>query len=181
MMLNINCIRDLFLLEPEWEYEFNKIAKGKNQVVLVGAGSTSEFIAQTFIDHEIVPVCFTDNNILKHGTTINISNRKIDIISTTRAIELYPNAIFYITTQLFYTPLKEQLLSLGVFESRICEYDLICQFPWEHNYKDFIVSHEAKWQSILDMLSDSLSKETLLSRLAFLITRRRSYATEIKK
>lgn len=167
---------EILVLYEEWKNEWNRLREIEKPIILFGAGSTSEFILETFRKHEIEPRYFCDNNPNKQGVRIG----NLEVISLDSAINQYKESVFYITTQLYYREIKNQLLRVGIPEDSIIQYDLICQFEWEKNYLSFIKSHEKELHAFIDQLADEYSKEVVLSRMAFLITRKRDYVVNVR-
>lgn len=173
----LNSVEDVLLCVEEWKDIWDILAKNaKRDIIIVGAGSTSEFILDSFRKRGIRPVVFCDNSNSKIGMSI----KNLPIISVDEACSQYENALFYISTQLYYKPLYNQLKRNGIKEEQIIEHDLICQFQWEYNYKEYLAKNIISFNHILNSLSDEKSKRCFLSRLAFLVTRNRKYALEMR-
>lgn len=172
----VNDIESVLLLEQEWKDEIKNIIASNCSLVLVGNGSTSDFIVSWFKKNNINPVCFCDNSKDKQGKM----SAGCMVYSVEAAILKYPSANWYITTQMFYTTIYNQLISLGVNEKKIIKYDLVPQFDWEHDYKQYIIENKNKFIKTISMLEDNYSKKVFLNRLAFLITRRREYVVSIR-
>lgn len=168
-------IEQLMALPVTYKEEIKQIKRKKCRVILFGAGKTSSYILGVLKKLEIFPIAFCDNDKSKIGTSIE----GVPIIVPEKLKE-YKDACIYVTTQMYYKEIKEQLECLGVLPKNIANCDWICQFEWENNYKDFIRSHVAEFQKAFDMLNDELSHKVLWNRLAFLITRERKYALEIR-
>lgn len=164
------------LLEMEAEY-INEIKRMQTleHVVLFGAGATAEFNLEYLKENKIKVSAFCDNNPAKVGTSVGQTPVKSlkDILSE------MPGTYFYITTQLYYNEIKEQLLSSGVPQNHISEYDVIIQLPWEQDFQKELQENFEDYRILLNELSDERSKTVLYNRLCFLITRKRSYALAI--
>lgn len=165
-------------LKEEWKEEWERLKTKSltNPVILVGAGCTSQFILKRFRENGIYPVMFVDNDGAKWGR--KISDIKIDGVE--KIARQYPMAMYYITTQLYYSQMYEQLRAIGVDEDNIIKHDLICQFQWEENYKEYVSSNKEEIQKFIDALEDDYSKMVAIRRFAFLVTRRRNLVTKIR-
>ncbi len=176
-MCKIKNITDLEDLDEEYVDELEIIKKSEKSVVLFGAGCTSGFIIQRFREFGIEPVIFCDNDINKIGMVIS----KINVISVKDAVTKYKDNWYYITTQLYYCPMRLQLLTIGIPEENIICYDFICQFEWEKNYKKYFMSNIELFKEIYEKyMKDPFSKQVFLARIAFLITRKREYVMSVR-
>ena len=107
---------DEVMKQPEaWRDEIKKIREMSVPLVLFGAGSTSEFNLQFFRGLGIQPTAFCDNAPDKVGKKV----LDIEILSFAKVRELYPNAYFYITTQLYFMEIKNQIVEGGYNEEQI--------------------------------------------------------------
>lgn len=164
--------------EPElWRDEIVKMQTMKNPVVLFGAGNTREFNLEYFRGLGIVPSAFCDNAVDKIGGKVG----ELDILSFEQVKERYPDAYFYITTQLFYCEIREQMFRGGVEPGRISEYDIIFQLPWEQDCMNYYMEYRQELEDLYEALSDERSREVLRNRLLFLRTRKRKYLTEVRE
>lgn len=175
--MNNEIVHSITELKEEWKNEWIRLQElsKTRDIILVGAGKTSEEIIREFENHNIKPVVFCDNDKTKYDNVI--CGRKVCSIDEAKTVAKKP--LWYITTQLYYTVLFNQLIEMGIMETDIIKYDLICQFTWERNYKDFVLNHKEKFEEIFALL-DEESKKVLQGRLKFLITRKREFATEIR-
>lgn len=144
-------------------------------VVLFGAGSTSEFILKQFRTKGVFPVAFCDNSSMKIGKEI----MDIRIISL-QALKKMERVYIYITTQLYYSAIREQLIKEGINSELIMNGDLIYQFAWEEEVNEYYRCHENELDMIDHELADEKSKKVLCNRLKFLVTRDRNYILEIR-
>ncbi len=151
--------------------------QGALKLVLFGGGATSDFIFNVFKEqYGIIPSFFCDNNIEKQGTIIC----GIPVISFDELCRMRGKVLIYITTQLYYSIIHKQLTDASFSEEHILGYDMIPQFSWETDYKEFINSHRGEIEAIYDALADDGSKKVLHNRLSFLITRRRDFAVSAR-
>lgn len=171
-----NTIADILKLNEEWKMEWERLKHTDLPIVLFGAGCTSNHILKVFRKKNIEPVCFCDNNIKKQNDKID----SLEVLSLYDVVTRYADCKFYITTQLYYCEIKRQLLDIGVSDERIVKYDLICQFEWEYNYQSFIKDYEEELNEFINELADEKSKETIIARLSFLVTRKRDYVTNVR-
>ena len=148
----------------------------KNPLILFGAGGTREFNLNYFRDLGIMPYAFCDNSIEKIGCMVG----DIKILSFDEIKKEYPNAYFYITTQLYFCEIRTQLLTSGYKEEQISEYDIIFQLQWEKDCMEYYKQHENEIELLYKELADEESRRVLHNRLAFLRTRRRSYMLEVR-
>ena len=105
-----------------FERSFTRIVKKieeTGKVVIVGAGNNGRELAGSFLDHDICPVCFMDNDTSLHGLIIyGITVRKLYALN---------EDVFYVISvwnDKIRRRLKEQLKSLGTRDDRI-----LCYFP----------------------------------------------------
>ena len=167
---------EVLLLEQEWKKELHNLSKNCAEVILFGNGYTSEYIVNWLSKNGIHIVCFCDNDMSKQGKICS----GFSVYSPEEAKNRYPNAIWYITTQLYYVQIRNQLIEMEIEPSFIINYDLVPQFDWEHEYKDYVVANYDLFCNVLDQLADEESKRILIHRIAFLITRRREWVTSVR-
>ncbi|NLL79121.1 MAG: FkbM family methyltransferase [Clostridiales bacterium] len=170
-------IDEVCMYTEEYLEEIEKMKSMDQPIILFGAGSTSEINLQYFRDKEIFPVAFCDNSKEKSGKKVD----DIEIVLFERSKELFPNAYYYITTQLYYSQIKQQLLEGGIREENISNYDIVFQFQWESSCIEYYKRHESDIQVLYERLEDEESKKVLKNRLLFLRTRNRKYATAIRR
>lgn len=168
---------EIYREKEEYLDEIDKMRHMERPIILFGAGSTSDINLHYFRNLGIFPVAFCDNSSEKIGNMVE----DVKIVSLEQAKECYPEAYYYITTQLFYGPIKEQLLKNGIEAERISEYDIICQFPWESTCIDYYKKREQEIQSFYEGLGDEFSREVMKGRLLFLRTRNRKYVTSVRE
>ena len=169
-------IADILKLSEGWKEEWNSLEQTRIPIVLFGAGSTSDYILKEFRGRGVEPACFCDNDEKKRNQKIG----GLDVLPLSDVITKYENCLFYITTQLYYSVIKKQLLDMGVSEDRIVKYDLICQFEWEKDYLQFVKNHQIELNEFINEVADEKSRETIVARLSFLITRERDYACRVR-
>lgn len=169
-------ISEILKEKEEWKDEINKMANEKCPVILFGAGSTSEYNLKYFNKLAISPIAFCDNSIEKQGTLVS----GVPVVSLEEAIKKYPDAYYYITTQLYYSEIKQQLIEAGCGSERISNYDIVFQFPWEKECISYYQKYAEKLEVFYNRLSDEKSKKVLKNRLLFLRTRNREYAINIR-
>ena len=156
---------------------FDEIEKMKERsiVVLFGAGSTAEYNLRYFEKLGIHVECFCDNSVCKIGS--RVGNRRV--LSLDQCKEEYKDAYYYITTQLFYSEIRKQLLDSGIDSERISECDIVIQLPWEKDFKRELEQKKSFYEELYNDLADEKSKGVLINRLYFLVTRERKYACSI--
>lgn len=169
-------VDEICAMPQEYIDEIEKMKKMKRPIIFFGAGSTSDVNLYYFRELGIFPKAFCDNSLEKVG------KRVVDtpVISFEEAKKLYPNAYYYITTQLFYTQIKEQLLQAGVEAENISEYDIVFQFQWENTCIEYYKEHAREVQTLYERLGDKESQKVMKNRLLFLRTRNRNYVTSIR-
>ena len=170
-------LKNLLDLSCEFEDEIKKMVAMQKKdvaVLLFGAGSTSEYILHCFREYGIKPSYFMDNSPDKQGGMIS----GCPVISVDVFCDMEWNAGYYIyiTTQLYYSTIREQLLHAGVEDERISCYDVIPQFLWEKDYGAYFKRNIGCFERVAGFLFDDVSREVLWNRIAFLITRKRDYA-----
>lgn len=154
--------------------EINLLQKTKEPITLFGAGCTSEFIVEQMYSQGIYPKYFCDNDVAKRGK--EIAGLKV---FSPEDLHKLQNGYYYITTQLYYREIKQQLLDLGIAEEKILQCDIIYQFPWEKKVTSFLEKQGDKLESFYNRLQDAKSKMVFENRWKFLLTRRREYMTSI--
>lgn len=169
-------LEHILRLEEEYKDEILKIQQDSFPLVLFGAGSTSDFIIEQLNGMNIYPVAFCDNDKGKQGTII----AGIPVYNMDEVCRIYPEAYFYITTQLYYSIIRQQLVTRGIKEEMISEYDIVIQMEWEKEFLAYCQEHEAELESFCESLADEKSRRVLYHKLAFYRTRNRKYITEIR-
>ncbi len=169
-------IDEVYTIHQEYLDEIEKMKQIKQPVVFFGAGSTSDVNLHYFRNLGIFPVAFCDNSTEKNGQKVE----DIEIISFEETQNLYPNAYYYITTQLFYGPIRQQLLEGGVESENISEYDIVFQFQWESTCIEYYKEHAGEIQTLYERLGDEESRKVMKNRLLFLRTRNRKYMTSVR-
>lgn len=145
-------------------------------IVLCGAGRTCEFNLRYFRNLGIYPVAFADNSQHKQGALVV----DLPVLSLEKTKEQFPGAYYYITTQLYYSEIREQLVSGGVSENRISRFDIVCQLQWEEGCSDYYADNKSAIEKINELLGDKLSQKVLRNRLEFLKTRDRHLMSAIR-
>lgn len=163
------CAKDLQL-----QKEIHLMKQTEEPIILFGAGCTSDFIVDQMHSLGIYPSYFCDNDMAKRGKEI----AGLEVLSP-EDLQKMQSGYFYITTQLYYREIKQQLLDLGIAEEKILQCDIICQFPWEKQISSFLEQQEDKLERFYNRLQDTKSKVVFENRLRFLLTRRREYMTSI--
>lgn len=169
-------IKELLELQIEYRREIEKVKMAEMPVILFGAGKTSEYILKVLNGFGIFPVAFCDNDRKKVGQEI----AGVKVIEP-KELEDYSDCFIYITTQMYYVEIQNQLHGLGIPDEKIARCDWICQFEWERNYKEFIQQNLEQFEWLYRTLADEQSRKVLRNRLAFLITRERKYAVGVRK
>lgn len=108
-MLN-ECARDLQLMN-----EIRLMKQADEPIILFGAGCTSEFIVKQLHSLEIYPKYFCDNDRTKAGKEI----AGLEVLLP-EDLQKMQSSYYYITTQLYYREIKQQLLNLGIAEEKLC-------------------------------------------------------------
>ena len=166
------------LKEPElWRGEIVKMQKMNAPVILFGAGNTREFNLQYFRGLGICPAAFCDNSPGKVGGKVN----DLDILSFEEVKRKYPDAYFYITTQMYYRELREQIIEGGYAPEQISWYDVVFQLQWEKECMRYYEEHMQEIEQLYQCLADDYSKKVLQNRLLFLQTRNHKYLLEIRE
>lgn len=170
-------IDDICKIPELWYDEIAKMQKMKTPIVLVGAGNTREFNLEYFRELGIFPVAFCDNSPNKIGGKVD----DLDILSFNEVKEKYPDVYFYVTTQLYYRELCEQILTAGYKMEQISAFDIIFQLQWEKECISYYRKHAQELENVYQGLADERSKQVLYNRLLFLRTRKRKYALEVRE
>lgn len=167
---------EIELMKEEWVDEIVRLRELDRPLILFGAGCTSQFIVEQLESYGVFPTAFCDNNADKIGTIV----AGLQVISIGQLLNEYQAAYIYITTQLFYTEIKRQLISLGISCESISDYDIIFQMEWERNYWEYCKSKKVELEQLYHKLGDDKSRKVLFNRLAFFRTRNRKYMSEIR-
>lgn len=162
--------------KEEYRDEIEKMKSLDLPVILFGAGKTRDFNLQFMRSLGINPVAFCDNSVDKQGQTVD----NIEILSFQQTRERYPRAYYYITTQMYYEEIRQQLIDAGCADKQISEYDIIFQLQWEENCMEYYKQNADKIEWIYSELADAQSREVLFNRLLFLRTRNRKYMLNIR-
>ena len=170
-------ITEILKKKEEYKEEIKRMQKMEFPIILFGAGKTKEYNLQFFHKLGISPVAFCDNAPEKQGKIVG----NIPILSLEQVRQQYPTAYFYITTQMFYTEIRQQLLNAGCEEEKISEYDIVFQLQWEENCMNYYKQHEAQVDWLYENLADEESRKVLKNRLLFLRTRNRNYMLEVRR
>lgn len=170
-------LSQIYKMPEEYLEEIEKMRNMKNPIILFGAGSTREFNLNYFRNLGIMPVAFCDNSIEKIGKYVD----DIKILSFEEVRKQYPNAYFYITTQLYFCEIRLLLLANGYEEEQISEYDIIFQLQWEKDCMQYYRQHEEEIELLYKELADEESRNVLRNRMAFLRTRKRSYMLGVRQ
>lgn len=170
-------VTEILKEREEYREEIRKMQEMKLPVILFGAGKTSRYNLQFFYELGIKPVAFCDNNPKKQGSKV----ADIPVLSLEQVMQQYPKAYFYITTQMFYKEIYQQLMNAGCEKEQVSEYDVIFQLQWEEKSIEYYRQHEEQMEWLYDNLADDESRRVLRNRLLFLRTRNRKYMLEIRK
>lgn len=170
-------IQQLLGLTCSYKLEMSEALSNGRPIILFGAGKTSEYIINVLKNNGLEAAFFCDNDERKVGEKI----AGVDIIGIDTLKKKYSNSYIYITTQMFYEEIFNQLKSLGISQNLISKCDWICQFEWELNYIEFIRENRQDLERIYSMLKDECSKKVFINRMAFLITRERKYALDMRE
>lgn len=162
--------------KEEYRDEIEKMKSLDLPVILFGAGKTRDFNLQFMRSLGINPVAFCDNSVDKQGQTVD----NIEILSFQQTRERYPRAYYYITTQMYYEEIRQQLIDAGCADKQISEYDIIFQLQWEENCMEYYKQNADKIEWLYSELADAQSREVLFNRLLFLRTRNRKYMLNIR-
>ena len=169
---------DEVFIEPElWREEIVKMQTMTAPIIMFGAGNTREFNLDYFHRLGIHPMAFCDNSPNKVGGKV----LELDILSFAQVKERYPDAYFYITTQLYYSELREQIIEGGYAPEQISWYDVVFQLQWEKDCMKFYKEHRKEVEQLYQSLADDYSKKVLQNRLLFLQTRNHKYLLEIRE
>lgn len=170
-------VEDICKYPESWQDEISKMQKMAMPIILFGAGNTREFNLQYFRELGIFPVAFCDNSPSKIGGKVG----DLDILSFDEIKEKYQDAYFYITTQMYYCELCEQIMEGGYSSDQISAFDTIFQLQWEKECMNYYKEHAEEVEMLYQMLGDERSKQVLRNRLLFLRTRERKYALEVRE
>lgn len=164
-------VEEIVQYKETWRDEVEKMQTMKAPIIMFGAGNTREFNLEYMRSLGIEPAAFCDNSRGKIGSKVG----DLEILSFEAVKENYPDAYFYITTQLYYNELYQQILEGGYKAEQISDFDIIFQLQWEMDCMRYYEEHMQEIQELYDGLSDEKSKEVLRNRLLFLRTRERKY------
>ncbi|MGI6656859.1 MAG: FkbM family methyltransferase [Desulfobulbus sp.] len=148
-----------------------------DEVVIFGAGATSTQVLEQLLALGINPVAFCDNNPHKAGQSID----GLPIISFTQLCSAHRRAFIYISVQLYYREILQQLLSHGFNRNKISNHDIIIQLPWEKEFDSYFIKNADAFNALYTALADEASQDVLRRRCAFLLSRRRDFLSEIHR
>lgn len=97
-------------------YEENIIKKaGENGVVIFGSGIYGCRILE-LLDRKLIGVnVFCDNNEIKQGSFVS----GIEVVSVSKAVELYPNACYIVANKKHFEDMAKQLKKCGIAQEKI--------------------------------------------------------------
>lgn len=170
-------VEDICTQPESWRDEIVKMQKMTAPIILFGAGNTREFNLQYFRGLGIYPMAFCDNSSSKVGGKVD----DLDILSFEEIRKKYPNAYFYITTQMYFHELYEQISAAGYEVEQISAFDVIFQLQWEKECMSYYLEHVREIEHVYQTLADERSKQVLRNRLLFLRTRERKYALDVRE
>lgn len=154
-------LESLFSLNNKMEL-FYKSYNPCTKVILFGAGFALDKILKKLLDKGLNIVCICDNNPDKQGLLIN---SEFTVLSFKECEERYPEAIYVITSHMYFESIKRELES-KIALHRVCDLDFECAHYFDgFELRDYLFKNKEKVKEVLDSLSDEDSKKTYLKVL----------------
>ena len=95
--------------------ELIELVTKEEKIVIVGNGDEGEYLFHLLLpycDEEKLAVC--DNSHKKQGNT-----KDYEVLSVEKAVKLFPEALYLITSNIHENTLRMQLISLGISQNRV--------------------------------------------------------------
>lgn len=127
-------------------------------IIMFGAGFALKKILIKFEEKGFNVVAICDNDKSKQGTYYD---GIYQIISIEDSIKRYPNALYIISTPLYFCEI-EGVLKNFIPEERICKVDFECAHYFSgRDFKSFFMDNIIRFENLYNNLSDNISKDTL--------------------
>jgi FkbM family methyltransferase len=147
-LLNIeNCI-DLFFETQDRE----------QPIIFFGAGFALKRILLKFEKHGLNIVCVCDNDKSKQGTCVQ---GRYEVLSIENCILRFPNALYVISSPLYFWEIKKFLES-KIENEHICNIDFECGHYFSGtDFKAYFIKNIKRFKKFYESLNDEISKQTL--------------------
>jgi FkbM family methyltransferase len=124
---------------------------------MFGAGFALKKFLYDFENHGIKIAGICDNNPLKQGTLIN---DQYEIMSLEKSLTVFPGALYVISSPKYFHEIKKNLEEV-VGEKFVCDIDFECNHYFNGTaFKFFVKDHLKRFEHILSVLEDDISKKT---------------------
>lgn len=154
----------------EYAEEAIKVLSDKENIVLFGAAEYGKIICDYLLEHEIKPLCYSDNSMEKIGGTWN----GLGIIS--------PNEIkkehFVVITCNAFREVTNQLRGYGLQKEQIFFFD-VKWLTHPHGKGEFILKHIDEFECVYQHLADEKSRQVFLNVLNYKLTYKTEYISAI--
>lgn len=154
----------------EYAKEAIKVLSDKEDIVLFGAAEYGKIICDYLLEHDIRPLCYSDNSIEKIGKTWN----GLDIISPS---EINKKQFVIITCNAF-REITSQLTGYGLQKDQIFFFDV--KWLTHPNGKGkFILEHIDDFENAHNYLADEKSRQVFQNLLNYKLTYKTEYVRAV--
>lgn len=154
----------------EYAEEALKELSNKENIILFGAAEYGKIICNYLINHDIQPLCYSDNSVEKVGNKWN----GLDIIS--------PNEIkkdqFVIITCNAFREITNQLTEYGLREENIFYFD-VKWLTYPQGKREYILEHIDEFENVYCYLEDEKSRHVFRNLLNYKLTYKKEYISAV--
>lgn len=156
----IEAFKELIETENCMEKFFNNYSNEK--VVLFGAGFSMYKLLDKLLEQNINIVAICDNNENKQGEKIT---NKLEVISFNESMNLYPNAIYIISSHNYFWEIYNSLTET-LPKNQVCNIDFECaHYFYGYEFKKYFIANIDNFGNIYNLFSDNESKELFIQVL----------------
>lgn len=156
----IEAFKELIETENCMEKFFNNYTNEK--VVLFGAGFSMYKLLDKLLEQNINIVAICDNNENKYGQKIT---NKLEVISFNESINLYPNAIYIISSHDYFWEIYNSLTKT-LPKNQVCSIDFECaHYFYGYKFKKYFIDNINDFEKIYNLFSDDESKKLFIQVL----------------
>lgn len=131
-------------------------------IIMFGAGFALEKILLKLENKRFNIVAICDNDKSKYNTYYK---GRYEIISLYESLEKYKDALYIISTPVYFEEIKRELNKF-IPKERICEIDFECAHYFSgKEFKNFFMENIDRFKNIYELLYDDVSKKTLFNVL----------------
>lgn len=147
-----------------------KVLSDQDEIVLFGAAEYGKIICDFLLDHNIHPLCYSDNSIEKIGSIWN----GLNIISPD---EIKKDQFVVITCNAF-REITNQLSGYGLQEDQIFYFD-VKWLTHPAGKGKFILDHIDDFENVYHYLADEKSRHVFLNLLNYKLTYKKEYVSAV--